>query len=363
MKRTRLTKGIFTGILVLSMLVVTLTGCNNNKGLDGKGGYSKETASSTKVMMIGDYDIYLDELLLYAIQTLVMDGDTVTAGEDAQESYKLGALTYIRETKILYDVAIHNNVELNDEDLETTNTAIENFKNAVPKEIFDKYGISDEVIEKIFTEQTYVSKFENDIKNEMGKNANEEIAKGYEDYNFNVIYYMLFPTVEINEEDNTPAIDEDGNYINISDKDKKDVLKTAEKAAERIKAGEDAETLAEEYGVTDYSAERSGYIGSYSDSVNDALEGMKNGECTDAIEETLGYAVIVMKSENDEDLKTNYVYLITSDYVDSEFEKLRYTWLATIPVDPVNDMEGTVWEDFSLEYMMDDLSKAGLISK
>lgn len=358
MKRVKLTKKMLAFAMACIMSLGMLTGCKN--GLSNDEGYTQEEASGTKVMVIGDYDIYLDEMMVYAIQSLVMNSATSEMVKVNSGSYKSQALSYIRETKILYDVAINNNVELNDDDLATTNQIINNFKNAFPQDFFDKYGISDEVIEKVFTEQTYVSKFENDIKNDMGKSANEEIAEKYESYNFNIFYYMLFPTVEITEDDN-PATDTDGNYIQLSDDDKKAVMEKAEEAAERIRAGEDAEAVAEEYGITNYSSERTGYIGMYSDDINEALEGLKNGECSDVIEEKLGYAVLVMKSANDEDLKASYVYAITSDYIDSEFENLRNDWLATIPVDPENDMEGTVWTDFPLENMAKDLEKAGVI--
>lgn len=358
-KMAKLTKRLLTGVLALTMSVGLLTGCGN-KAVSGEGGYSKEDAASTKVMVIGDYDVYLDEILVYAIQALMMNGASSSTIEATQGSYKEQTLSLIRETKILYDVAIHNNIELNDDDMVTTNNTISNFKKAFPQEFFDKYGISDEAIEKVFTEQTYVSKLENDIKNDMGKNANEEIAKGYENYNFNIVYYMMFPTVEVTEDD-TPATDTDGSYIDISDEDKADVKAKAEEVVDRLRLGEEAEKLAEEYGIVAYSGEQSGYIGIYSEAVNKALEDLENGECTDVIEEKLGYAVVVMKSANDEDLKASYVYAITSDYVEKEFETLRKQWLASIVVDPVNDMEGTVWADFSLKYMVEDMEEAGLL--
>lgn len=358
MKRLKHIKRMLTCVMVIALSLGMLTGCKNDS--DNDGGYTKEETSGTKVMVIGDYEVFLDELMVYAVQSLVMNNATSAMVELDENTYKSETLSLIRETKILYDVAINNDVELNEDDMATTNQSIANFKSAVPQEFFDRYGISDEVIEKVFIEQTYVAKFENDIKNDMGKNANEEIAKQYEDYNFNIIYYMLFPTVEVTEDDN-PATDADGNYINLSDEDKADVKAKAEEAVGRIRAGEDAETLAEEYGITNYSSERTGYIGIYSDAVNEALEGLKNGECSDVIEENLGYAVIVMKSADDEDLKASYVYAITSDYIDGEFESLRNDWLATIPVDPENDMEGTVWADFSLKDMAKSLEEFGVI--
>ena len=53
--------------------------------------------------------------------------------------------------------------------METTNNTIDNFLGSMPDGLLEKYGISEDVVRKVFTEQTYVSKFENDIKNDMGK--------------------------------------------------------------------------------------------------------------------------------------------------------------------------------------------------
>lgn len=120
-------------------------------------------------MVIGDYDIYMDELLVYAIQAMVTNNGTLASVKANPDTYKEQTLSLIRTTKILYDVTQHNDVTLNDSDMETTNNTIDNFLGSMPDGLLEKYGISEDVVRKVFTEQTYVSKFENDIKNDMGK--------------------------------------------------------------------------------------------------------------------------------------------------------------------------------------------------
>ena len=322
---------------------------------------TQEEASTTKVMVIGDYDIYMDELLVYAIQAMVTNNGTLTSVKANPDTYKEQTLSLIRTTKILYDVTQHNDVTLDDSDMETTNNTIDNFLGSMPDGLLEKYGISEDVVRKVFTEQTYVSKFENDIKNDMGKKVQSDIEEKVKDYNFTIFDYILFPTVETTEDD-VPATNTDGSYKYVSDDAKEKAKENAEALLEELKAGGDAASLAQKYGVSNYYFERTGYVGSFTDSVNKAVENLKAGECSGVLEEELGYAVIHMKSDHDEELLKNYAYAVASDTVDSQFEKLETQWLSSIEVDPEKDMEGTVWADYDLSGLAQSLADGGLLN-
>ena len=362
-----LKKQVVASVLALSMAAASLTGCSNGLSSSKKessnvGTMTQEEASTTKVMVIGDYDIYMDELLVYAIQALVTEGGTEAAVKANPDTYKEKTLSLIRTTKILYDVTQHNDVTLDDSDMETTNNTIDNFLGSMPDGLLEKYGISEDVVRKVFTEQTYVSKFENDIKNDMGKKVQSDIEEKVKDYNFTIFDYILFPTVETTEDD-VPATNTDGSYKYVSDDAKEKAKENAEALLEELKAGGDAASLAQKYGVSNYYFERTGYVGSFTDSVNKAVENLKAGECSGVLEEELGYAVIHMQTDHDEDLLKNYAYAVASDTVDSQFEKLETQWLSSIEVDPEKDMEGTVWVDYDLSGLAQSLADGGLLNE
>ena len=361
-----LKKKVVASVLALSMAAASLTGCSNGLSSSKKessnvGTMTQEEASTTKVMVIGDYDIYMDELLVYAIQALVTEGGTEAAVKANPDTYKEKTLSLIRTTKILYDVTQHNDVTLDDSDMETTNNTIDNFLGSMPDGLLEKYGISEDVVRKVFTEQTYVSKFENDIKNDMGKTVQSDVEEKVKDYNFTIFDYILFPTVETTEDD-VPATNTDGSYKYVSDDAKEKAKENAEALLEELKAGGDAASLAEKYGVSNYYFERTGYVGSFTDSVNKAVENLKAGDCSGVLEEELGYAVIHMQTDHDEDLLKNYAYAVASDTVDSQFEKLETQWLSSIEVDPEKDMEGTVWADYDLSGLAQSLADGGLLN-
>ena len=361
-----LKKQVVASVLALSMAAASLTGCSNGLSSSKKessnvGTMTQEEASTTKVMVIGDYDIYMDELLVYAIQAMVTNNGTLASVKANPDTYKEQTLSLIRTTKILYDVTQHNDVTLDDSDMETTNNTINNFLKSMPDGLLEKYGISEDVVRKVFTEQTYVSKFENDIKNDMGKTIQDDVEEKVKDYNFMVFDYILFPTVETTEDD-TPATNTDGSYKYVDDAAKQKAKENAEALLKELEAGGDAETLATKYGVSNYYFERTGYVGSFTDSINKAVENMKAGDCSGVLEEKLGYAVIHMKSDHDEELLKNYAYAVASDTVDDQFDKLEEQWLSTIEVDTEKDMEGTVWADYHLSGLAQSLADGGLLN-
>lgn len=340
-----------------AMLLGMLAGCSNK---EDKTVYTKEEASSTQAMVIGDYDIYMDELMVYAIQDIAAYQVTPEMVDQDEKTQKDQTLALVRETKILYDVAINNNVELTESDLAARDQTINNFKTSVPAEVFEKYGISDEVIERVFTERTYVEKFENDIKNSMGRDISNDLNEAYKDYNFQSLYYMVFPTVEVDEADE-PKTDEDGNYIELDSEGKKAVKEQAEAALEEIRGGKAPEEVAEAYGIAPYCSETSGYVGAYGDDMNEVLDKLEPGECTDVTDSAQGYVIVCVRTTYDEEIRERYVYAVALDYLDSEYNTLRNQWLATIPVDTTADMRGDAWEKFSMRDMSSMLVEAGIV--
>lgn len=357
MKYSNVAKKICAGGLMSVMLLGMMAGCSKKQE---KPVYTKEEAASTQAMVIGDYDIYMDELMVYAIQEIVTYRVTPETVDKDEKTQKDQVLALARETKILYDVAINNSVELTEADLAARDQTIQNFKSSVPVEIFDKYGISDAIIEKVFTERTYVEKFENDIRNSMGQDISRDLSEGYKDYNFQSLYYMVFPTVEV-DESNEPKKDENGNYIELDAAAKQEVKEQAEAALEEIRAGKAPEEVAEAYGVAPYCSETSGYVGAYGDNINDVMAELEPGECTDVTDSDQGYVIIYVRTTHDEEIKERYVYAVTSDYLDSEYNTLRNKWLASIPVDTTADMRGDAWEKFSMRDMSTMLVEAGLV--
>ena len=111
--------------------------------------------------------------------------------------------------------------------------------------------------------------------------------------------------------------------------------------------------------ILDYSEE---LLALMPDEINKIMNNLKTGECAGPIEDTLGYAVIVMVNDNDEELKTNFISYSAQSTESDQFDKLQSQWLATIPVDEVNDLQGTVWADFDFKGLVKNLENCGAIT-
>ena len=356
MKKHSVLKRLLVIALTFVMAVSMLTGC------DDKQVYTVEEASSTEVVKIGDYTIYLDEMIVYAIQDFYLQGGNSAEFDEVKDAYKkLTILSTLRENKIIYDVSQNNNLTLNEEDMAFVEQSITNFKTKIGQDLLDRYGISDELLDRLFYEQACVTKFENDMKNDLGQTIQDNLTEQYADTKFMTIYYMTFPTVEVTNGE--PTVDANGNYVYVSDTEKEQVKAKAEEAAGRIAAGEDYKAIAEEYGVAAYSQETNGYTGAYDEATNKIIDNMKDGDVSDPIESTLGYNVVVMLNSDDQNMKTSYIYSVASEGVDSEFEKLRQMWLSTIEIDAEGDKIGTTWDDFDLKSLLIDMEESGLIQK
>lgn len=354
MKRIGFIKRLIIFALSAVLTLGMLTGCKD------KQIYTAEEASSTEVVKIGEYTIYLDEMIVYAIQDFYLQGGDSATFDEVSDAYrKLTILSTLRENKIIYDVSQNNGLELTESDLEFVDQSITNFKAKIGQELLDKYGISDELLERLFYEQACVTKFENDMKNDLGKTIQDDLTKQYENTKFMTFYYMTFPTVQVS--DGQPATDAEGNYIYVSDADKAKVKADAEEAVKRISEGEDYIAIADEYGIASYCQETNGYTGAYSEEMNAVIEGLKDGDVSEPLESTLGYNVIVMINSDDENLKESYIYSVASEGVESEFEKLRQMWLGTIEIDAEGDKIGTTWDDFDLKGLLVNMEEAGLV--
>ena len=257
MKKLGFTKRIVAGMLMVAMAVTSLTGCNKK---DDAGSSYDGVPSETKALVVGEYDVYLDELLVYAFQNLYLRGTSADNWNDGVDSsVKNEILSSVRECKIIYDVATKNGYTLDEADMVTVDTTSNNFINAFGEDILEDYGVSKEVVKTVFEEQALVSKFETEIKNDMGKNITADLTEDYKDFNFNTIYYMVFPTVEKDENDE-PMVDDTGAYVYLSETEKAAVKADAEAALEELRGGAAYADVAEKYGITNYCTETSGYL-------------------------------------------------------------------------------------------------------
>jgi hypothetical protein len=313
------------------------------------------------VLTVGYEEITEEEVMVYILMGILDGQHFYKYISEDEDTYKDTILTTIRETKILYAHALENEMDFGDDDLETVDTLIQSFKDNVGEDVISDYGISDDMITKVITESSYVSKLENDTQNELGQSLTAKYDEEYADYNFQTVYYMVFPTIE-EDENGDPKQDDDGNYIPLDDAAKADAKAKAEAAMAEVNSGKDAEEVAADYGVDSYSDDKAGLKGQYSSVFNDALGELSEGQATGIYESSTGYYFVTLLTDDDQDMKDSYIYLQVSDEVDAAYEEKKQEWMDKVTIDDENDLKNGIWENFSLLGVAYDLNQRGLLN-
>lgn len=360
----RLTSCVCAAALGLSILA----GCGSTDNTSD-GGKTQSTASSTDskatdnsdaVMTVGEYSIGKDELMLYSILEILSGTVQYEDIQKDEEKYKQVVIDNIVETKMAGDAAKDAGMEFTEDDENTRDSLIKNFTTYVPKSVREKYGISDELIDSVFNDTSIMNKIETNTRNELGKKLTADLKEQYKDYNFQKIYYITFPKVKA-DDDGNPVTDDDGNYVKLDDKELADMKSKAEAAVKEINAGADAEETAKKYGVDAYSEEKQSYVGGYSDDMNDVMDKLTAGKCTEVYESQNAYYAIAVLTDHDSDILESFAYQTAESQVDTELEKTKQEW-----IDSCDDKGGIVykddtWKNFSLLDMATDLNDQGLM--
>ncbi len=357
MKKMKLVSCICAAALGLSMLA----GCGGNSDGSGKSAKSSESDKSSNVVMtVGEYEIGEDELMLYSILEILSGTVQYEEIQKDEDKYKQVVIDNIVETKMAGDAAKDAGMEFTEDDENTRDSLIKNFTTYVPKSVREKYGISDELIDSVFNDTSIMNKIETNTRNELGKKLTAELKEQYKDYNFQKIYYITFPKVKA-DDDGNPMTDDDGNYVKLDDKELADMKSKAEAAVKEINAGADAEETAKKYGVDAYSEEKQSYVGGYADDMNDVMDKLTAGQCTEVYETETSYYAIAVLSDHDSDLLESFAYQAAEAQVDTELEKTKQQW-----IDGCDDKGGIVykddtWKNFSFLDMATDLNDQGLM--
>lgn len=369
MKKIKFTSCICVAALGLSMLA----GCGGNSGDSGNTGVSEEVSESSEsgesgsngensdvVMTVGEYEIGKDELMLYSILEILSGTVQYDAIKEDEDTYKQVVIDNIVETKMAGDAAKEAGMEFTSDDEETRDSLISNFTSYVPETVREKYGISDELIASVFNDTSIMNKMETETRNELGKKLTADIKEQYKDYNFQKIYYITFPKVKA-DDDGNPMTDDNGDYVKLDDSELAEMKEKAEAAVKEINAGADAEETAAKYGVDTYSETKQCYVGAYADDMNDVMDKLTAGQCTDVYETETSYYAIAVITDHDSELLDSFAYQSAEAQVDTELESTKQQW-----IDGCEEKGGIVykddtWENFSLLDMATDLNDQGLM--
>lgn len=337
MKNKKYLMAVLALVLCVSMLV---TGCGNGKS-GGNGQNGKTDPAQTLVLKVGDEEIYLNEMNFYALSFAQSYGIDENADLDAfystdyptmDDAYKSQFLIGVRQSKILYIKAVEEGITLTSEDEELVTQSMDKFRNMYGEDTLSGYGIDDDTLKKICTEMQMVAK----LQNKLSENAQ------YEEVDYGSFYNIVLLTIEVDEDGNA-VVDSDGNYIPLSDEKKDEQKANAEEILARLKNGEDAEALIEEYKISDASS----LLHATTESLTKTY-GLKDGEISDIIDNDYGYKIVKIVSLHDEDYTATVNEYNKSNASSEAVDAQMNAWFDEFVINE-DDLDADVWAKFTFK--------------
>jgi foldase protein PrsA len=342
-------KKITVAALGGAMTLGLLGGCSktDENGFDvNKTVISSDEAAAKEVFDVDGDITYMDEVYMYTLQCMYMYGATEDAYTSDSEYYKDLILDQMAQMKGEYVEAIAEGIQLDEEDEANIESYVDNYYNTFSEEVLERYGISRDTVTKIFTQQVYGSTLEQTLSNQKNEEYTDIYTDMYGDTRFFTFYYLLFPYYEL--DDDGEPVEGDGDGVLLSDEEIAVRKENALEAIDRIKAGEDPEEVAASYNVQNVSQEQSGYDGAFSDTLNEVLAGLEQGEVSDIIESNTGYIVVYMSSTEEDELRDNFISAMASSDASEALENSQADWKAAYTIDEDNYVD-YAWYDVDFE--------------
>ncbi|MGN0435210.1 MAG: peptidylprolyl isomerase [Wujia sp.] len=353
-------KKLYVYALVCILLLSICVGCEK-KNEDGIVATDNDSVSQNNqiAMKVAGQEVYEEETMMYCLLELLSGEISYSYVQENEDQFEAEIINYIAETKVLYNIAIEQGMDFTEEDEADRDTLIENFKSFASQDILDKYNISEEMIFDIITEYCYVQKFEYEQKMSITKELYEGYTSEYADYNFQKLYIMVFPIIEVDDNGNMMT-DNNGDYVMLNNDELQVIRDDITSAIADVRSGENPEDVAVKYGVDSYSNSQMGYEGGYNEEINTAIEGLKAGECSEILEQDNCYYFVSVLSDHDDDYKDDYVYKLASNEAETKYSNDKYSWMEEKTADG-SEINDNFWQEFSLEEMAKLLYEAGLI--
>ena len=253
---------------------------------------AKKYSANKVFATVGDVSITGKELQYRMDPLFYLQGKSKLTDEEIS-AYEYSMLDYMTTTEMLYLEAKSNNIEVTEDEIEeeyeTTMSSITQSFGMTEDEYLKEFGLTKDYIKKDLEKELIAVKYMGEVTD-----VSEEEAKNYYDKNKDEFFEVRGSHILIK------TTDDEGNELSDDEKAKR--KEKAEEILKKAKAGEDFDTLAEEYSE-DTSATNGGDLGFFKkgdmvESFENAVFSLDNNQIYDEIVETdYGYHIIKKTGE------------------------------------------------------------------
>ncbi len=351
--------------LIVTMLGLSLAGCNNGKKTDentsgtantseSNGGADSSNALSGEFITIGDevLDMSIANAYVYSMKSQYesilgtdMWDSEMSEGYTYGDWLKDNVVNQALQLAVLDSKADEYNVTLSDEDKATAEQYTTEFMESVSDEDKAAYGFTQEGIQDLF-ERTLLA---NNVYTAVLETIDVELTDEEKETCENrTVQHILISTMD------TTKTDENGNEVEMTDEEieayKAERKALAEEVLQKALSGEDFEALSEEYTSEnagfEFTFDRNGYSVSSGSSMVEpfytAAWNLEEGEITDAlVESDYGYHIIKCVKALDEEATQLSEENAIQTKKNEEYSEMLQSW-----VDEIDYTISDTWKNY-----------------
>lgn len=351
--------------LIVTMLGLSLAGCNNGNKTDentsgtantskSNGGADSSNALSGEFITIGDevLDMSIANAYVYSMKSQYesilgtdMWDSEMSEGYTYGDWLKDNVVNQALQLAVLDSKADEYNVTLSDEDKATAEQYTTEFMESVSDEDKAAYGFTQEGIQDLF-ERTLLA---NNVYTAVLETIDVELTDEEKETCENrTVQHILISTMD------TTKTDENGNEVEMTDEEKEaykaERKALAEEVLQKALSGEDFEALSEEYTSEnagfEFTFDRNGYSVSSGSSMVEpfytAAWNLEEGEITDAlVESDYGYHIIKCVKALDEEATQLSEENAIQTKKNEEYSEMLQSW-----VDEIDYTISDTWKNY-----------------
>ena len=306
----------------------------------------EKNPANVEVFTVGNEIVYLNEVNLCMLQNVSglgitrehLDGTTAEDGQPVDSYYVRQIMEMIMNYKVESMIAQKEGITLSQEEEDSVVADAVSYITKMNGHALKELGIDQDLIIEVYRQRYLAKALEDKIAQELD----------VEEQKYCTLYVMMFPKVHMLEDGNVATAEDGVTPIQLSEEEMNQRKENADAAYQELKDGGEFLDIATKYEVSSYSGEQSNLTGNFEEPFLEYAQTLKEGDFSPVIETESFYAIVIMVTENNEELASQIMEYYRSDLMEESLEERRQAWYQELGIDKNNIQYTDVYEELTL---------------
>lgn len=324
--------------IIICFICVGLSGCSmaGNSVSQGDAGTNAAAENSTEVLNVFGNAITVADYNLYIIQYFYNYGITPDRLDEAGINMIIDSATDDLKAEMVWKRLVEEaGLTASESQLTTIELMVSAFYGTFGEEFLSNYGINEADVRAMVERQLDIYLLTEKAEEELFSEYLDQYEEEYVEYQFRDMYYVLFPSIRLEYDENGKLIvDDAGNPIPLTEEEMAEQRALAEefreRAVEGLSSGDASasmEILAAEYGVAPYSNKQYYVNGLYDEELSRMVESLSDGEISEVTLTDAGYMIVRMDNSNDTEYKEQMITQLAAQSAEENKDARVQSWV------------------------------------